>query len=102
MRTKIKIAEFYNTQKTWSGYDAAEQYCEKIGLSVGQRAYSTPTALFDDNSVYVSKWHNLTKEDHDVMWGFIECPDKRNGTASIYKFIEDDTTQKEDKCKNLK
>ena len=90
MRKPIPFARFYYTGENWSGYNAAVEFCQKKGLSVGIREFAAPTALYNDGSVYVSKWHNLQKEDHETMWGFIECPDKRNGKATGYMFKEED------------
>ena len=88
MRKPVPFARFYHIGENWSGYNAAVEFCRKKGLSVGSREFAAPTALYDDGSVYVSKWHNLQKEDHETMWGFIECPDKRNGDATVCQFIE--------------
>lgn len=78
-----KIAEFNNDGTEWSGYPKAVSFCQNKNLSVGQHQGPSPTALFNDDSI-VSKWRNLSKKDKDEMFGYIDCPDKRNGTATVY------------------
>lgn len=69
----------FEQKGTFAAYHAAEAWCSRNGISVGQSCATGPSGLLFGHWDWIAKWRNLTKQEcqelHGTMGGdFREGP----------------------------
>lgn len=72
---------FQNTGESFSGWQAALDWCRENGYSYGPMQAGSPTGIAK-GEVSIAKWRNIPSEDYHLLSGTIEG-DFRDGTVTV-------------------
>lgn len=82
---KVKTLKiFENNGEDFSAFREAEKFARENGFSVGSMEREAPIGLAK-GECYISKWRNMSRQDHKELDGTISFPDgsPRNGRAVV-------------------
>jgi len=79
MEKKLEIQ--FNESDDWLAVEAAEQWCEKHGISVGTMQGEAPRGL-KRGKHHISKWRNFSNSDMKLLDGTM-TGEMRNGPVYI-------------------
>ena len=74
---------------TFSSVYEAEKRLRELGYKIGSMSGSEPIGFADaDQYNYISKWYNMTSEEHNLLDGVMISNDWREGSVDIIWFKE--------------
>lgn len=78
---------------TFQSFYAAEGKLKQAGYTVGSMSGGQPIGFADgDKYNYISKWYNMTSEEHEELDGVMISDDWREGSVDIIWFKEPKTS----------
>jgi hypothetical protein len=86
---EIVKQETIKVEGTFRSYYEAEKHLKQMGYTVGIMCGDKPIGFADAEKYnYISKWHNMTSEEHRKLEGVMISNDWREGSVEIIWFIE--------------
>jgi hypothetical protein len=86
-RYNKKSKEFFGAPvvetNTFKAITEARKYVENLGYNVGSMQSSAPMGISKKYQGYISKWRNMTSNEHSMLDGYIISNDMRNGNVEV-------------------
>ena len=87
-REIVKV-ETIKVEGTFESFYSAERKLKEMGYTVGSMCVSDPIGFADgDEYSYIAKWHNLSREDRNLLDGVMISDGWREGSVDIIFFTE--------------
>jgi len=80
----VTYAVRFNACGTFSAVRKAEEFLEELGYTIGSMERNAPIGFANDEEIeYVSKWNNMTGEEHGTLDGVMLSNDFREGSVDV-------------------
>jgi hypothetical protein len=85
---EIVKQETITVEGTFSSVSAAESKLHNMGYTIGSMCGGEPIGFADAEKYnYISKWRNMTSEEHEKLDGVMISNDWREGSVDIIWFV---------------
>lgn len=83
---KVKSVKKFPAHGTFLAVGDAESYLRENGYCIGSMQRNAPIGFAGGDCEYVSKWRNMTRDEHKSLDGVILSDDFREGDVSVVFF----------------